>query len=124
MLDEEEINRRLAFLPAVLQSLDRQVKVALVRNDCEDLNSFPTTEHGWEILANTCGFSVGNLNKVRNLVTPLQNQPRVYSLILSIASTLFLWICYLSALCWPCFIGSKKRIRTVEVNTFSKPVSD
>jgi hypothetical protein len=71
---EEEINCRLALLPTVLQSLDRQIQVALVENDCEELDSFPIDKDGWEILAEKCGFSVGKLNKVRNLLTPLQKQ--------------------------------------------------
>ncbi len=71
----EEVNRRLALWPAVFQSIDRQVKVALVRNDCKDLDSFPTTERGWERLAEKCGFDEGTLNLVRNVVTPFQYQP-------------------------------------------------
>ena len=74
--EEEEINLKLALLPAVLHSLDRQVKVALVYNDCVDLESFPTSEHGWEILRENCKFSVGKLNKLRNLLTAAIQAPQ------------------------------------------------
>ncbi len=68
---EEEINRRLALLP-VLESLDRQVKVALVENGCYETMRFPTTEQSWDRLAEKCGFDEGTLNLVRNLLAPLQ----------------------------------------------------
>ena len=72
---EEEINRRLALLPSVLQSLDRQVKVALVQNGCYETLRFPTTdERSWERLGEKCGFDVGTLNLVRNLLNPHQSQ--------------------------------------------------
>ena len=91
---EKEITRRLALLPAVFQSIDHQVKVALLRNDCEDLDSFPTTERGWQRLAEKCRFDEGTLNRVRNLVTPLQNQPQCvisfFDLIHSFNYSLFL----------------------------------
>ena len=71
---EEEINRRLALLPTVLQSLDRKVKVALVQNDFEELDSFPTTEHDWDKLGRLCNLFGGNLVKVKNRITALQTQ--------------------------------------------------
>ncbi len=73
-ISEEEINRRLALLPTVLQSLDHQVKVALVQNGCYETIRFPTTERSWERLAEKCGFDEGTLNLVRNLVNPPQFQ--------------------------------------------------
>ncbi len=37
--------------------------------------SFPSTERGWDKFAEKCALSVGKLNEVRNLVTPLQKKP-------------------------------------------------
>ncbi len=71
---EEEINRRLALLPSVLQSLDLQVKVTLVQNGCYETLRFPTTERSWETLGEKCGFDVETLNLVRNLLNPHQSQ--------------------------------------------------
>ena len=83
------MDRRLALLPAVLQPLDRQVKVALVQNGCYETMRFPTTERSWEIPAEKCAFDEGTLNHVRNLVNPPQSQQgkRINVLISSIAST-------------------------------------
>ena len=88
-ISEEEISRRLALLPTVLQSLDHQVKVALVQNGCYETIRFPTTERSWERLAEKCGFDEGTLNLVRNLVNPPQSQQGklTNSLISSIASS-------------------------------------
>lgn len=72
----EEFKSRLACLPAVLHSLDNTIKVALVLNGCYELMRFPTTVQLWERLAMKCDFDEGTLNLVRNLVTPLQNQPQ------------------------------------------------
>ena len=72
---EEEINRRLTLLPAVLHSLDRQIKVALVQNDYIELDSFPIDKDGWETLEADCNInSNGILNTVKNPITLLQNQ--------------------------------------------------
>ena len=73
---EEEINHRLTLLPAVLESLDRKVKVALVQNGCYEPMRFPTTEPSWVRLAEKCGFDEGTLNLVRNLLSPLQTPPQ------------------------------------------------
>ena len=70
---EEEVNRRLALLPdALLHSIDHQIKVALVQNDYVDLDSFPTTECGWNELGRLCNCTAEKLNKVRNCITALQ----------------------------------------------------
>ncbi len=70
---EEEINRRLALLPAVLHSLDRQIKVALVQNDYIELDSFPIDKDGWETLKADCNIkSNGILNTVKTPITLIQ----------------------------------------------------
>ena len=72
---EKEINRRLTLLPTVLQSLDHQIKVALVQNDYIELDSFPIDKDGWETLEADCNInSNGILNTVKNPITFLQNQ--------------------------------------------------
>ena len=76
-MNKKEIKNRMESLPSVLHSLDKEIKIALVKKDYLALNSFPTDELGWERLRVNCGFSDGKLNLVKNRITPLQrHQPQ------------------------------------------------
>ncbi len=89
-MTEEEIATfaaRIGKLPDALQDLSLELKIALVKHDYVELSSFPTSDSGWEELRTDCGFTKGKRNTVKNLISPLQQQGKLHSLISSIAST-------------------------------------
>jgi hypothetical protein len=68
----EEILAKFGDLPVPLQDLSPEMKIALVNNDCVELDSYPTTDSGWDALRIACGFSIGKCNLVRNRISLLQ----------------------------------------------------
>jgi hypothetical protein len=78
MTEEEkailDLEAKIGQLPAPLQDLSPEIKVALVKNDCVVLENFPTTDSGWDRLFLACGFSIGKCNLVRNRISLLQQQ--------------------------------------------------
>ena len=80
MTEEEkailDLEAKINNLPAPLQTLSREIKVALAKNDYVELECFPTSDFGWERLCTNCKFSDGNCNRVRNRISPLQLPPQ------------------------------------------------
>ncbi len=74
-MTEEEL-AKIGRLPAPLQDLSPEIKIALVNNDCVELDTYPTTDSGWDTLRIACGFSIGKCNLVRNRISPLQLSPQ------------------------------------------------
>ncbi len=77
-LSEEQINALVEALPHALHPVDRDIKVALVRNGYRNLDDFPVSaedNHAWDNLKADCGFiKYAPCNALKRRLFPHQPQ--------------------------------------------------